>query len=248
VIECFTQATNHYFSGNPYAEQSRLRYAALKPQGWDVPFFDMEMAEVDQYDMPPTVYFLRRDEDLNPLVCVRLCRTDITYKLCGVTTTFMLKDIFMRHVKNPESLCVGDAYREGSRLCAAPELYKPENREARRRCVSETLIGVMEFSVAHGISSIYGTMPTKIYNSTWGSLNVDVRWLSDEILIEGYPAQLAVKIMSQETLERAREVTGFQEPVLNYGKGEKCEKSSWKSPVTAPFPQYFPQAWGACGC
>jgi len=217
LVECFTLATNHRFPGNPYVEQARLRYEALKPQNWDVPFYHTERAEQDEYDTPTTVYFVRRDEELKPLACMRLCRTDIEYKLRGIETTFMLRDVFRSHITQPESLYVGEEYREGSRLCAAPELYKAERIDLRRRSVDEILVGVMEYSVEHGITGIYGTMPTKVFESTWGRMQCDVRWISDEFLIEGLPGRLAMKIISQEALNRAREITGLHGTVLNYG-------------------------------
>lgn len=217
MIECFTQATNHLFPGNPYAEQARLRYEALRPQNWSVPFYHTEKAEQDEYDTPATIYFMRRDEELNPLVCMRLCRTDLGYKLRGVRTTFMLRDVFQQYVTSPESMCVGEAYREGSRLCAKPELDRPEKKGLRRRSVDEILVGVMEYSVEHGIVGIYGVMPTKIFNSTWGRMHCGVQWLSEEISIDGFPGRLAMKIISQEALDRARETTGLHGRIVDYG-------------------------------
>ncbi len=143
LVECFTMATNHHFPGNPYIEQARIRYEALRPLNWDVPFYDMERFELDEYDNPTTVYFLRRDEELGPLVCMRLCRTDLAYKLRGMRTTFMLRDVFYSHVISLEAICVGDAYREGSRLCAAPLLYQRNREELRRRSIDQVLLGVI---------------------------------------------------------------------------------------------------------
>lgn len=226
MIECFTQATNHLFPGNPYAEQARLRYSVLKSCRWEVPFYDAETAEQDEYDTPATVYFIRRDEDLNPLVCMRLCRTDIAYKLRGITTTFMLKDVFGQYVARPESVCVGEQYREGSRLCAVPELYRPERKLLRQQSVDEILVGVMEYSVEQGIVGIYGTMPTKVFSSTWGRMQCSVHWISEEVFIEGLPSRLAMKTMSREALAKAREITGFSRKVLNYGLGTAGERNT----------------------
>jgi N-acyl-L-homoserine lactone synthetase len=217
LIECFTQATNHRFLGNPYAEQARLRYEALEGLNWKIPLFHRERAEQDEYDTPETVYFIRRDEELNPLACMRLCRTDLKYRLRGIPTTFMLRDVFSSYVTGPQSLYVGGSYREGSRLCAALNLRQSEKKELRRRIVDEILVGVMEYSVEHSIKGIYGTMPTKVFNSTWGRTKCKVQWLSEEVSIDEFPSRLAIKIISQEALDRVRGITGLHEGILNYG-------------------------------
>lgn len=58
----------------------------------------------------------------------------------------------------------------------------------------------MEYSVEHSIKGIYGTMPTKVFDSTWGRTRCKVQWLSEELPIDEFPSRLAIKIMSQELL------------------------------------------------
>jgi len=204
TIECVTQATNHLFSGNPLADQYRLRYnSIISRQDWDVPHFhDMEY---DQYDTPATTYLIWRGEHGKVQGVSRLAPTD---------RPFMLDDAFA-HLVTYQAMPKGAKVWEGSRFC----IDKTLPVETRKRVAQEIVVAYLEYGLKVGIHQIIGVMYPVYWNNLFCKNGWDTVWIGDtSVTPDGKKSRAAILPLSEETLQNVRKKTGIHHSVISYGQ------------------------------
>ena len=203
TVECVTIATNHLFSGNPIAEQHKLRYRTIiKRQQWDVP--EHEDMEFDQYDNPASVYLIWRDEAGKARGVSRFYPTN---------RPFMLNEVFL-HTVTYTDMPSGDNILEGSRFCVDHEL----DGYQRRRICHELIVAYLEYGLQHNISQMIGIMYPRYWNSLFIKLGWDPVWLGDTVTTpDGKTSRAGMVHVNEETLSAVRQATGIYETVISYG-------------------------------
>lgn len=215
MLECVSLCTNHYFHGNPLLEQHRLRYdSIIKRQGWDVP--TIKDLEYDSYDNPAATYLIKRDGSGQAVGSSRLYPTDRPYMLQQSFSHLVTK------IDIPSSLDVW----EGSRFCVAKNLSPDE----RKKIIQEIVIGYLEFGLLNKIRSIIGVM----FPVYWQNIFVKSGWDVDLIgeihrSEEGHKIVAGELKISEQTLEKVRNITGIKNPVLDFGISSKIDHNIKRS-------------------
>lgn len=206
MIECVTLENCHNFTGNPIAEQHKLRFQTnIIRQGWGIP--TVRGMEYDQYDNPAAFYFVKRSASGEVTGCSRLYPTDRPY---------MLQDSFS-HMVTKMSLPSDKAVWEGSRFCVSKELETIE----RKRVAQELVLAYLEFAIEYQVESIIGLMFPVYWKNLFVKNGWDVEWLGDiHRSEEGHKIVAGDLRVSQAVLDNVREVTGITQKVLSFGKSE----------------------------
>ncbi len=207
VIECVTLETNHYFSGNPIAEQHRLRYKSIiKRQDWDIP--EVREMEYDQYDNPSATYLVWRDDNKIARGISRLCPTD---------RPFMLQEHFS-HLVTYQDIPQGPNVWEGSRFCIDKNMDLP----LRKRIAKEIVLSYLEYGVEHGIEQIIGVMYPIYWHNLFTKNGWQPKWIGEPILTpDGKKSRAAILPLSQEVLLRVQKNTGINHKIVSYGELER---------------------------
>ena len=210
MIECVTLETNHNFSGNPIAEQHRLRFESIiKRQDWDVP--SVREMEFDQYDNPAAYYFVARDKDGKAVGTARLYPT---------TRPYMLEEVFSKLLSGAAPK--DDTVWEGSRIA----IDKSLPRVKRQHVMQKLVLAYLEFAIEHNIQSIIGVMFPVYWKNIFIKSGWNVQWLGEvQKSHEGHKIVAGDLRVSQAVLENVRKITGIHNPVLNYGyETDQAEK------------------------
>lgn len=203
MIECVTLETNHHFSGNPLAEQHKLRFRSIiERQAWDVPA--IRDLEYDNYDNPAATYLVYRTEDGGCGGVSRLYPTDRPY---------MLQQVFS-HLVSGDSLPSSAAILEGSRFCVDAKLPAA----LRRRIVQELVIGYLEYGLVCGIEHIVGVMYPLYWRTIFDRCGWDITWLGPEArLADGHAVRAGSVAVTPEMMAKVRRSTGISETLLSFG-------------------------------
>lgn len=210
MIDFVTIDTAHYFSGNPIAEQHRLRFKSIiKRQDWSVPFF-REM-EFDQYDNPATKYVVYRDESGIARGVSRLYPTSLPYMLEQSFSDFVTS----RPLPKSESIW------EGSRFCIDENLAPTERKIIAR----EIVVAYLEVALANNVEGIVGLMYPAYWRNLFTSAGWNIEFLGEVTrLADGNRARAAFLPVSSSVLAKVREITGIKHCVTNFGGFNENEK------------------------
>lgn len=204
TIECVTLETVHRFSGNPIAEQHRLRYRTIiQRQEWGVP--RIRNMEYDQYDNPATTYLTWRDRSGIARGVSRLYPTD---------RPFMLQDVFP-HIVTYQDMPCGPHTWEGSRFCIDHTLESP----LRKAIAQEIVLAYLEYGLAAHITQIIGVMYPAYWHSLFTKNGWEPVWIGDPVTTaDGKKSRAAILPVNEATLASVREHTGMHAPIITYGE------------------------------
>lgn len=209
TVECVTLETNHLFSGNPIAEQHRLRYRSIiARQGWQVP--SIRDMEYDEYDNPSATYLVWRDSSGVARGVSRLYPTD---------RPFMLAEKFPHMVTytNPPS---SKHIWEGSRFCIDHTLDK----EQRLSIAQKLVLAYLEYGMDRDIRQFVGIMYPIYWSNLFSKNGWNPVWLGDlAVTPDGKKARAGLVNVNKEVLALVRQNTGFHEHVISYGHTERKE-------------------------
>lgn len=175
--------------------------------------------ETDEYDQPDTVYFLKRDANLNPIGVSRLYRTDKTYEFEGQQVTYLLADLVSDqspHLLYENTvLPYGPNIWEAGRMCVDPKFLGDGHRDLRRSIVSEIVVAILQYCSWTNIDHILGVMDPPLWNSVWIERGVEQNWLGPACkLSDGEIYRAASFHYSPDTLQRVRNITNINYDVL----------------------------------
>lgn len=206
MIDCVTLSTVHQFDGNPLYEHHRLRYRSIiERQGWNVP--TVRDMEYDQYDNPAAYYLVWRDAAGVARGTSRLYPTDRPY---------MLQEVFAGLVTRAP-LPASPSVWEGSRFCVDASLPPAE----RKRIIQELVVGYLEFAQAFGVREIVGVMYPIYWRNIFVQAGWDVTWIGEpQKSEEGHTIVAGSLPIAQSTLATVRHRTGFNAPVLSFGRAD----------------------------
>jgi len=207
TIECVTIESCHNFSGNPLAEQHRLRYRSIiQRQDWDMPHINN--MEYDQYDTPATTYLVWRDSLGIARGSSRLCKTD---------RAFMLQEHFSQFVTY-QDMPSGIDTLEGSRFC----IDKTMDIYERQRIAHEIVIAYLEYGISNGIKRIIGIMYPTYLQNLFANNGWQPVWLGETLKTpDGKKSRAAILPVNQGILDNVRARTGIYQQIINYGTKEE---------------------------
>lgn len=210
MVLCFTEATSLRFGTNLITEQAQVRYRALKASNWQLNFLGDR--EIDQYDVPETVYFLKRNSAGHPIGVCRLCRTDtVSLALDGSHVTCLLEDHFRHILYEGRHIPTGAAYRDCGRLCIDPAVSEAE----RNTAVSEIAVAIIQYCIDHDILEFRGVMAPRHWANVWEQRRIVPDWLGPEARsTENEKIRAATIRISSIDLDQVRDATGIHRNVL----------------------------------
>jgi acyl homoserine lactone synthase len=203
MIEFVTVENMNQFSGNPLADQHRLRYRSIiERQKWDVPNYCQ--MEFDQYDNPAAKYLVYRDEKYIARGVSRFYPTTLPYMLEQLFSKFVTEREIPKHPR----------VWEGSRFCIDQTLPP----QARKRIAGEIVVGYLEAGLRYGIEGIVGLMYPAYWRSLFTSAGWEIKYLGETALLDdGNKARAAWLPVSESTLARVRKTTGIHETIVTFG-------------------------------
>lgn len=211
MIDCFSIATSHHFTGNIVREQHRLRFAEVivKADWRDV--YRSNNMEFDRYDTLETEYLALRDRAGQVLGVIRSNPTTIPY---------MIQERF--------SSLIDDSWLpEDSQIFEASRLVVDRTRlkTPRKRAVvvDRLLLALMERGLQRKLSCYIGFMMPKIWDSTFRRIGWEPVWLGSEVQLEDHdhPVRAARIPVSRSIYKRLQKATGLsRQTVLNFGHSQ----------------------------
>ena len=203
MVEFVDISTASNFSGNPIAEQHKLRYkCVIERQKWSVPHHNG--LEYDEYDNPAAKYLVYKDQQGVVRGTSRFYPTHLPYMLEEKFSNFITK------IGIPKTKTIW----EGSRYCIDHDLPT----DTRAYIAKQLCVAYLEMGLHEGIHGIIGLS----YPHFWKKLFIDLGWPIEFIgevkkLDSGHKAQAAWLPVSQPILKNVRSVTGIQQTILNLG-------------------------------
>lgn len=186
-------------------DMHRLRKRVFKDNlKWDVNV-DTAGLEIDQFDLPESVYLLALDDEKRVIGSWRLLST------LGPT---MIRDVWPQYLESLPMPATGDVW-EASRFAVHPLQTDP--REALRqsqKAVAEMFCALTELCIATGIREIYTLYDNKIARVI-RRLNCQPFMVSEELPIDGVPCRIGVFRTDEHMLRALREKTGMQESLID---------------------------------
>jgi len=180
-------------------DMHRLRKIIFKDRmGWDVDIVNGEL-EIDDYDLPESIYILSRD-DQNRVVGV--------WRLLPSRSPSMIRNIWPEFLDN-FSMPISDDVWEVSRFGVYS--YEGEGREHIKLVnkVTASLISALaELCLLVGIKHIYTLYRPQVGRSV-RRIGFIAAETTEEKMIDGEPAIVGHFLMDQEALDRIREKTGI---------------------------------------
>lgn len=180
-------------------EMHRLRKVIFKDRmGWDVDVINGEL-EIDDYDLPESIYILSRD-DQNRVVGV--------WRLLPSSSPSMIRNIWPEFLENFE-MPVADDVWEVSRFGVYS--YEGEGREHIKlvnKITASLISALAELCPMVGIKHIYTMYRPQVGRSV-RRIGFVAAETTEEKMIDGEPAIVGRFLMDQEALDRIREKTGI---------------------------------------
>lgn len=180
-------------------EMHKVRKLIFKDRmGWDVDL-TQEGLEVDNYDLPETVYIIARD-NLNRVAGV--------WRILPSSCPSMIRDIWPDFL-NSFDMPINDSAWEASRFGVQAYHDNPkDNIRSVSKITSELIVALLKVCVITGIESIYTMYNLQIARSV-RKVGFFAEETSKEILIEDKPSVVGRVRTDAEALVRVQEKTGI---------------------------------------
>ena len=210
MIEFVTLDNVTEFADNALIAQHRLRYRCIiERQAWDVPSY--KQLEFDQYDNPAAKYLIYRDENYEARGVSRFYPTTLPY---------MLEEVFP-HLVTDRPIPKSEKVWEGSRFCIDHKL----SPDMRKRIVHEIIVGYLEAGLRFGIEGVVGLMYPAYWRRLFLNSGWDIEWMGEITLLDdGTKARSAWLPVSEEVLQKIRDVTNIHENIVSFGEGNEIRK------------------------
>ena len=182
-------------------DMHRLRKRVFKDRmGWDVSF-DQDGLEVDQFDLPDTVYLLALDPRQ---------RVIGNWRLLPATGPTMIRDVwpqFLEHIDMPRAL---DIWETSRFAVDSPEDASTESAAQINRATQELFCGLTELCLLSGIREIFTLYDMRIARLL-RRLDCPPRAVSAKIRIDDTLAQVGAFTTDETMLARLRAAANISE-------------------------------------
>jgi N-acyl-L-homoserine lactone synthetase len=179
-------------------EMHRVRKLIFKDRmGWDVDISNDEL-EIDDFDLPETVYILARDE---------MMRVAGVWRMLPTTSPSMIRNIWPEFLKTlPIEVSSNTwelsrfgvhAYADGSR----------EHLRSVNKVTAELIVALLKLCIMTNINHVYTMYNQQIAKSV-GRIGFSAEETSEEILICGKPSVIGRIRTDQKALEKVQNITG----------------------------------------
>lgn len=163
--------------------------------GWDVSVNDMEL-EIDEYDLPQTIYILSTDEHDKVVG---------TWRILLTTEPSMIRDIWPHYLSSlpipySENMC------EASRF-GVYSSQTPESRKIVNKATAEMIVGLIDVCIKCGITDMYTLYDIKV-KRLLERIGFAPARVSEVIDLEGKPTVTAHFRMDDVLLENVCSKTG----------------------------------------
>lgn len=186
-------------------DMHRLRTRVFKERmNWDVNV-DSNGLEVDQFDLPDTVYLLALDEDKRVIGNWRLLPTS------GPT---MIRDVWPQFLDTIEMPSDPDVWETSRFAVNSPKGDSEEGLAAVSKATAELFCGLTELCILCGIREVYTMYDMRIARLL-KRLNCKPRAVSKQIRIDDIYAQVGAFRTNEEMLARLREASGIERPMIS---------------------------------
>jgi len=185
-------------------EMHRFRTRIFKDRmGWDVSITE-DGLEVDQFDLPETVYLLALDDEKKVIGNWRFNPTN------GPT---MIRDIWPKFLDTLDMPSDPDVWETSRFAVNSPKGDSEEGLAQVSKATGELFCGITELCMLCGIHEIYTMYDMRIARLL-KRLDCKARAVSDRIKIDENYAQVGAFITNEDMLIRLRKATGFSEPIV----------------------------------
>ena len=212
MIDCISIKNARNFAQDLLVEQHKLRYREVvsKEKWGDI--YIVDGMEFDQYDNLATEYYIARDNENNVVGVARSYPTTIPYMLSDIFTYLLSSDF-------PSSPRIFEASRLVLDRSKCP-------KEERRPIIDKLVLAYMERGLQRNIDAYIGFMLPKIWDSTFQRVGWEIKWAGPEFALPktNETVRAAMMPVSEEMLQRIRDVTGIQRSVLNFGDEQQASE------------------------
>lgn len=203
-------------------DMHRLRARVFKEKmGWDVDV-DSRGLEVDDYDLPETIYLLALNKQGRVIGNWRLQPTS------GPTMVFDIWPEFLSTIDVPRA----DDIWEASRFAVNPLETNPAlAMEESKSAVAEMFCALTELCLAVGIKEVMTLYDVRIARVI-RRLNCQPYKLSEKLPVDNIPTQVGLFRTDDEMLLRIREATGIKKSLIdNVQLPRSIVSTSFRSPI-----------------
>lgn len=191
--------TGQFGKTNSIIEMHKVRKLIFKDRmGWDVDI-NKDGLEIDDYDLPETVYILVRDET---------GRVSGVWRMLPSTSPSMIRNIWPEFLNSFDMPTHASAW-EVSRFGVYTYASTPrENIKASNRVTAELILGLLTACQLTGITDIYTMYNLQIAKAV-GKIGFFAEETSNEIPIEGKASVVGRIRTDIEALNRVKRITGM---------------------------------------
>ncbi len=191
--------TGQFGKTNSIIEMHKVRKLIFKDRmGWDVDI-NASGLEIDDYDLPETVYILVRDDS---------GRVSGVWRMLPSASPSMIRNIWPEFLDSFE-MPVDDHAWEVSRFGVYTYANSPrDNIKASNRITAKLILGLLSVCQLTGITDIYTMYNLQIAKSV-GKIGFFAEETSEEIPVEGKPSVVGRIRTDLEALNRVKNITGM---------------------------------------
>ncbi len=189
--------TGQFGKTNSIIEMHKVRKLIFKDRmGWDVDINEGGL-EIDDYDLPETVYILVRDDS---------GRVSGVWRMLPSSAPSMIRNIWPAFLTSFE-MPIHDSAWEVSRFGVYSYTNSPrESIKATNRITAELILGLLTVCTLTGITDIYTMYNLQIARSV-GKIGFFAEETSDEMPIEGKTSVVGRIRTDLEALDRVKRIT-----------------------------------------
>lgn len=206
MIFVIDAANRRHFAADLLAMHSHRKTAFVDRAGWEIPV--VADREIDHYDaLEDTIYLLAKDEPRGPVLA--------SARLLATTGPHLMQDLYSASYR--AALPSGPTVWEISRYCTAPLIG---GRSKRLSLLWETICGVMEMALRHGIDhAIFAANRALLPHALdcgWEAKTVGPTMSdgNDEVTV-------VVAKVTPDGLRNVRDRHGVSDPVILYSTSSK---------------------------
>lgn len=180
-------------------EMHKVRKLIFKDRmGWDIDISDGEL-EIDDYDLPETVYILSRDE---------VGRIAGVWRMLPTTSPSMIRNIWPEFLKTLP-IKIGNDTWELSRF--GVHTYNDSAKHHMNnvsKITAELIVGLLKICTMTGIENVYTMYNHQIARSV-GRIGFAAEEISDEMLVCGIPSVMGRVKTDINALKKVQSITGI---------------------------------------
>lgn len=191
--------TGQFGKTNSIIEMHKVRKLIFKDRmGWDVDI-NAGGLEIDDYDLPETVYILVRDDS---------ARVSGVWRMLPSSSPSMIRNIWPSFLDSFEMPILNTAWEVSRFGVFTFENTPRENIKANNRITAELILGLLSVCTLTGITDIYTMYNLQIAKAV-GKIGFYAEETSEAMDIEGNQSVVGRIRTDLEALDRVKRITGL---------------------------------------